>query len=70
MSRSTLLMLSAFGLHAERVSERLPAANLVAEEPQRGPHMPLLLAVELHDSTKVVSRSTVVEAMVTEPRSI
>lgn len=37
-------------LHAERVGGRLPATDLVAEELERGPHVALFLAAELHSA--------------------
>src|SRR5262249_15173993 len=41
----------AVRLEPERVRERLPAADAVAEEPERGPHVPLLLRGEPHGVT-------------------
>lgn len=38
-------------MERERVGERLPATDLEPQEADRGPHVPLLLAGELHGIT-------------------
>lgn len=53
VARSAQYLADAVRLHTERVGERLPSADLVAKEAQRGAHVALLLVRELHGFTTV-----------------